>query len=388
MSTLKPILVVMVLSATNGTRSFGGVDSVCQMHLQGLLQYAKPHEVFHVLAFNPANDLPCLGKVMKLAPHLTLEWHNLAQGTKGLYSHLPHFIGQELLVRKTIKRVKPTLVHSHIYSWPTLRYGGVPKLLTLHSWGKIGRHGRGKMNNFLHERVLQPLSLATAAGVASVSKQIGALVGKGCTYVPNPVTPAFFEPLKPAPSLKKGVQLILSGAVSPLKRTADALDILARARKVFPDTSLIIAGGYNPQSAYFKYLQKKQMALGLQNHITWAGLLSTPELLKALDASHIGLSVSGSETFGLAPLEMMARGLPVVATRVGVMDWDGQALQALGATCFEVGDTASAAEEVLKLMKKGSPERLPKITPKALQKAYGLEAFMEAYRQRYQEILA
>jgi glycosyltransferase involved in cell wall biosynthesis len=280
-------------------------------------------------------------------------------------------------------------VHSHIYSWPTLRYGGVPKLLTLHSWGKIGRHGRGRMNNILHEGVLQPLSLATAAGVVSVSRQIGALVGKSCAYVPNPIAPAFFAPRKTVKSSsKEAVQLVLSGAVSPLKRTADALDILAKVRKVYPATHLKVVGGYSPQSAYFKYLQKKQMALGLQHHVEWAGLLSTPELLKALDASHIGLSVSGSETFGLAPLEMLARCMPVVATRVGVMDWDGKALQKLGARIVEVNDTSAAAEEILKLMKKGSPERLPEATPKALQKAYGLEAFMETYRQRYQEILA
>ena len=65
------ILILMELSALEpDIRSFGGVDSVCQMHLEGLRRHGDPEVDYVILGFNPANDLASNGEVHALAPNI------------------------------------------------------------------------------------------------------------------------------------------------------------------------------------------------------------------------------------------------------------------------------------------------------------------------------
>jgi glycosyltransferase involved in cell wall biosynthesis len=95
-------------------------------------------------------------------------------------------------------------------------------------------------------------------------------------------------------------------------------DLLLRAfREVsrrFPDLHLVMAG---PDEEGFR------AAAAPDDRVTWTGLLESPELrFGALHAADVFVLPSHSENFGLAVVEALARGLPVlISERVNI--WRG-----------------------------------------------------------------
>ena len=376
----------MQLSAIDGSRSFGGVDTVCQAHIQGLFEHSDKNEMYYILAFSPANDLPRCGQVIQLSPNIVLKKYNMRVVGKGVLKYLPNFIAQELIIRKSIKTIRPWLIHSHIPNWPIFKYHKSKKLLTLHSWGKVARENHGLLNNILHERVLQPLSLKFSDAVVTVSRDILKLIKKSdpeilIKYIPNPVAKKFFCPVKVV-SDKKELTIIVSANITARKRINDCLNVLALVKISIPDVKLIIVGPYDEQSQYFIELNKNIVNLNLCGHVVFLGRLDSQELLQKIDISHIGLFMSENETFGLAPLEIMARGLPVIATSVGVMDWDGAILKEMGALIVQVGDIETAAQHIITLSKNMPPRRcnLP------LKRRYSLHSYIIANQKIYEKL--
>lgn len=64
-------------------------------------------------------------------------------------------------------------------------------------------------------------------------------------------------------------------------------------------------------------LERLASQLGLEALISFSGSVSRPQLDRLYDGSHLYLSAALNEPFGLAPLEAMAHGLPVVAVNSG-----------------------------------------------------------------------
>lgn len=85
------------------------------------------------------------------------------------------------------------------------------------------------------------------------------------------------------------------------------------------DMHLIIMG---PDSkGYRKKVERWVSDFGIENHVTFTGLLTGEEKLTALKESDIFIQPSYSEGFGMAVAEAMFAGLPVVVTRkVGIWD--------------------------------------------------------------------
>lgn len=96
----------------------------------------------------------------------------------------------------------------------------------------------------------------------------------------------------------------------PVKRVTDVVEIFARVRKEIPARLLMIGDGPDRASAEWaakeKGLSKEVCFCGKQNQV--------PELLNSAD---VLLLPSDLESFGLAALEAMASGVPVVCSRVG-----------------------------------------------------------------------
>lgn len=95
-----------------------------------------------------------------------------------------------------------------------------------------------------------------------------------------------------------------------VKRVRDVVRVFARIRRAMPATLVMIGDGPDRNDA-----EKEARDLGVADDVRFLGRLDTVASL--LQASDLFVLPSQNESFGLAALEAMACGSPVVATRAG-----------------------------------------------------------------------
>lgn len=119
------------------------------------------------------------------------------------------------------------------------------------------------------------------------------------------------------PQLEGKRPILFLSRISPKKRLDLLLEGFARIAPGFPELSLLVAGDGPP--ADVAALQAQASALGIADRVVWAGHLVGPVKLAALHYSRLFVLPSESENFGVAAVEALAAGLPVVVSdRVGV----------------------------------------------------------------------
>jgi N-acetyl-alpha-D-glucosaminyl L-malate synthase BshA len=129
----------------------------------------------------------------------------------------------------------------------------------------------------------------------------------------------------------------------PVKRPADCVEILAKAREQGENVRLVMVGD-GPELSAVKHLAK---TLGVLDDVIFVGKKSN--ISDYLGVSDIFLLPSELESFGLAALEAQACELPVIATRIGGIP----EVVSEGETGFlsDVGDVVKMAEDTIKLVR-------------------------------------
>ncbi len=350
------IMIVMVLSALDGQRSLGGVDSACQAQLQGLLEMGDGGSDYIIVAFNPASDLVTDACEIALAPHVRLFWHNYRRKT-GRYSRLPNVVRNELLIRHLIKTLTPDIVHSHLPQWHMRKWGAERKILTLHQYHNIGRTPVSLLNDLLHRDIIEPASIRNADAVTCVSRDVSEMVGmrkKGAVHcIPNAINQRFFG-LDRAPRNDGPINLLMAGTLSRAKRVMDALEVVRRLKAAHPQIRLTLAGRPGADEAFHRQMLAFIADHKLQETVEIAGVLDLPAMLERMRDTHIGLFLSEQETFGLAGLECLAAGIPLVTTGVGVFKWQREDFTRRGVDVVDVGDVGAAVEAVSRRIARGA----------------------------------
>lgn len=102
---------------------------------------------------------------------------------------------------------------------------------------------------------------------------------------------------------KKGLDLLLPAFKEVLKKS--------------PDTALVIAG--QGDSALIGELRRQSVELGINQAVVWPGFLSGAKKFAAMADADLFVLPSYSENFGIAVVEAMAMGLPIIITdQVGI----------------------------------------------------------------------
>ncbi len=127
-------------------------------------------------------------------------------------------------------------------------------------------------------------------------------------YSPPPTTP--IEQWWPAPRDKK--RLLFVGRVHPIKGLANLISAWAQLRAHFPQWQLLIAGP-DPHG-HRAELERQLQRLGLSDSATFTGPVYGEQKHALLAASDLFVLPSHTESFGIAAVEAMASGLPVVTT--------------------------------------------------------------------------
>jgi len=143
--------------------------------------------------------------------------------------------------------------------------------------------------------------------------------------------------------------------IEPMKGQADFVRCLGRLVETRPDLYGVMCGPADKQSAYWQRLQELVRANGLEERLIVPGDVRPPRKHDVVAASDVVVHPSHAESFGLAVLEAMAGGKPVVAAAT-----DGPRLMiedGVDGVLVEPGDVDALASAVGRLLDDGGARR-------------------------------
>jgi len=213
---------------------------------------------------------------------------------------------------------------------------------------------------------------------------------KSIEVVPNFVDADVFSPASPeekaklapiigACPLEEDIEIITHVSnFRPVKRISDVIHIFAKVLEKHKCHLLLIGDG--PERSPAEALAKE---LGIKEHICFLG--KQQSFIPILRSSDLFLLPSEAESFGLAALEAMSCGVPVVASNTqGIPE-----VVKHGETGFlsNVGDTESMANDCLKILNdKNLKKELSKNARQVVLGNYKKEAVVNKYEAMYQSL--
>jgi len=109
--------------------------------------------------------------------------------------------------------------------------------------------------------------------------------------------------------------LIQAASLIPVKNQTLLLQLVSLVKSEIPDITLHLAGSGPLQNK----LHKLAYRLGLSQNINWHGQVPYPDLPRLYRSARLYVQTSHHESQGMAVLEAMACGVPVVGTPVGIL---------------------------------------------------------------------
>ncbi|MDA8194353.1 MAG: glycosyltransferase family 4 protein [Thermaerobacter sp.] len=215
-------------------------------------------------------------------------------------------------VRRELDAFRPDVVHAHYVS----RYGLYGALagrrpLVLSAWGadvEVFPQRHPWLNARLLKWILAQADRITASS-AYLAGVTQAYTDQPITVIPFGIDLARFTPRPPGTGV---LRWMTNKALEPVY----GLDLIVEAWAQVPRT-LAWTGRVLGEGSELARLQRLISRCGLADRIAFSGRVSTDALPDALAWADVGLYPSRRESFGVAPLEMMALGRAVVAHDVG-----------------------------------------------------------------------
>ena len=163
----------------------------------------------------------------------------------------------------------------------------------------------------------------------------------------------------------------------PVKRVQDVIETFALLSKRRPARLMMVGDGPDRPAA-----ERLARELGVGERVTFLGKLKNP--LEALAIADLFLLPSESESFGLAALEAMACGVPVVATEAGGLP--EVIRHGVSGMLAPVGDIEKMADHAEFLL---DPEHLERFREQARSRAsaFHIDKVLPAYLKAYEGIL-
>jgi glycosyltransferase involved in cell wall biosynthesis len=202
----------------------------------------------------------------------------------------------------------------------------VRPLGTLNRWGMENRRPWLKQATL---RLIDGRVLSNAAAVHFTSEEEReesdmAASATRPVIIPNPVDFQFDRAGLPAgwlsshyPAIAGRKIILFLSRLHPKKGIDLLLSSFARVRAQVPDIALVLAGV--GEERFVKQLHRQAHELGIEPDVAWVGFLEGDAKKAVMAEADIFVLPSYSENFGLAVVEAMAAGLPVIVSdRVGI----------------------------------------------------------------------
>jgi glycosyltransferase-like protein len=174
-----------------------------------------------------------------------------------------------------------------------------------------------------------------------------------------------------------GPYVLAVGGIEPRKGTIDLLEAFAILRRTHPERRLVLAGGETlfDYSDYRRAFERRAAELEVSYDLL--GVVDDDELPSLVAASDVLSFVSTKEGFGLAAMEALAAGVPVVARDLPVLR------EVFGATVDYASDVPGIAAALARALERGSD----KARGRALAERYTWAAAAEAHVDLYRSVL-
>ena len=249
-----------------------------------------------------------------------------------LYEHIPKFVRKAEGFRRD-HGINYDLIHSHY--WLSGSVGmvlsglwGVPHVSTFHTLAKTKLRSRpGERETELRVSVEQEVAESADAAVVSTQQERDDLVRlygarpETIEVIPAGVDAEMFRPdsrfaARAALDLDGKRVILYVGRMEHLKGLDLLLGAFARLEET-ADARLLMVGGKLDQDEELDRLKSIAVRLGIGDRVTFTGAVPQTELPTYYRAADVFVLPSYYESFGLAALEAMACGTPVVVSRVG-----------------------------------------------------------------------
>jgi glycosyltransferase involved in cell wall biosynthesis len=217
----------------------------------------------------------------------------------------------------------PDVVHAHFWMSGVASAAAagpltIPVVQTFHALGNVKRRFHPHVGG-LSERVSAETRLAVdvAAIVATSRAELRELTSLGARprlsrVIPCGVDTEVFQPAGPAEPRRRPRLLTVSRLVER-KGVGDAVRALAR----LPGAELVVAGGESGSDPGIAALRALADRLGVADRVEFRGPVRHPDLAALMRSADVFIAVPWYEPFGIAPLEAMACGVPVIVSAVG-----------------------------------------------------------------------
>lgn len=331
----KNILLITLTSTLDfGTKSLGGVDSVCQDLIKSLVGSERNKYNYRILAFDPASKSQYTGNAQKLSENVSVVVAPCNEKLGGF--RFPGIITQILRVRQQIKDACPDVVHVHSASWLI----GVPshhkRIATLHGYKNICRKSVSVLNNFFYINIIPWLAGFFVDQFTCVGDVLKTALKqdtkKPISIIRNPINDIFFSGHHH--EIHEPIRFVTCSNLNPRKRLDRVLRLIHSLKMEGLHTQLSIIGTTGDK-VFCAQIRRQVEDLGLQSEVSFLGRKSPKKIAAIYQNSDFGVFLSEEETFGLAPLEMLASGLPVIATNVGLLSEERSVFEGNGVIYYD-----------------------------------------------------
>ncbi|NNC69506.1 MAG: N-acetyl-alpha-D-glucosaminyl L-malate synthase BshA [Flavobacteriaceae bacterium] len=165
----------------------------------------------------------------------------------------------------------------------------------------------------------------------------------------------------------------------PVKNIADVIDIFFKIQQKIPSRLLMVGDGPESEAAE---LQVKDLAI--EDKVLFLG--NSDEIDKILSFSDLFILPSKTESFGLAALEAMAAGTPVISSNTGGLP----EVNLHGETGFlsNVGDIEEMAKNAISILEDDQRLATFKANARNFAQRFSLEKVLPVYEDMYKEVRA